>query len=430
MHLIRETLGCYDSHYETFLDTLESEINGGKKRLKVIGASATISEPESQLYHLYMKSGSIFPCRGPDRKESFYYLERQDAVSRYIIGVLPHSKTIIHAIQDILLYHALMVRIWEGDPDRLVSGGFFASREEAAAALSNYSVAVSYNTMKMQVDAIASAARKILSPQLRDWGLRGIKVQPLTGDVSFERVKMVLELLERKEGPRDVDLITATSMISHGVDIDALNFMVFMGVPTSTAEYVQAYSRVGRSHPGVVVVVVNHARERDTSHYRYFSNYHNLSDLLVEPVPINRWAKNSIERTLPGIFCASVMAYFEPQVQKAKGVKRRLYMSDGFTDSINDRSLKEEDILEFVRKCYHVEDPMGSQFDEAIRSGVHRYVNELTCPRKGSFISGVISTPPLISLRDTDVQVDVKTNAESFAPMGMVSAASKGVADQ
>jgi ATP-dependent helicase YprA (DUF1998 family) len=45
--------------------------------------------------------------------------------------------------------------------------------------------------------------------------------------------------------------IIATSAISHGVDIERLNLMVFAGLPSDIAEYVQASSRVGRTHVGV-----------------------------------------------------------------------------------------------------------------------------------------------------------------------------------
>lgn len=82
--------------------------------------------------------------------------------------------------------------------------------------------------------------------------------------------------------------ITATSMISHGVDVDRFNFMLFFGMPRQTAEYIQASSRVGRRLPGISIVCFSPGNERDRSHYHYFQKYHEYLERLVEPPAINR----------------------------------------------------------------------------------------------------------------------------------------------
>ena len=91
-------------------------------------------------------------------------------------------------------------------------------------------------------------------------------------------------------------------MISHGVDIDRLNGMLFYGMPRQMAEYIQSSSRVGRNHVGSVLVCFHPARERDRSHFSYFPKFHQFLGQLVEPVAINRWSQFSIDRTLPGLF--------------------------------------------------------------------------------------------------------------------------------
>lgn len=71
----------------------------------------------------------------------------------------------------------------------------------------------------------------------------------MTGDESFQDVREVLAQVENTDNVFDgINLIAATSMISHGVDADRFNVMFFYGIPGNTAEYIQAYSRTGRRY--------------------------------------------------------------------------------------------------------------------------------------------------------------------------------------
>src|SRR5438105_6696503 len=82
---------------------------------------------------------------------------------------------------------------------------------------------------------------------------RDIRVNlELTSTVGSAAIPQVLSRLNLSAGdPSAIDILLATNMLSVGVDIQRLGLMVVNGQPKTTSEYLQATSRVGRSHPGL-----------------------------------------------------------------------------------------------------------------------------------------------------------------------------------
>jgi hypothetical protein len=97
------------------------------------------------------------------------------------------------------------------------------------------------------------------------------------------------------------DVVLATNMISVGVDIDRLGLMTMMGQPQSSAEYIQATSRIGRQHPGLIITIFNSARSRDRSHYENFIPYHQALYRAVEATSATPFAARARERALHGV---------------------------------------------------------------------------------------------------------------------------------
>ena len=100
----------------------------------------------------------------------------------------------------------------------------------------------------------------------------------------------------------------ATNMISVGLDITRLGLMVVLGQPKTSAEYIQATSRVGRDpeRPGLVVTLLNIHRPRDRSHYERFAVFHQSFYRSVEATSVTPFSPRALDRGLAGTLVALV----------------------------------------------------------------------------------------------------------------------------
>src|SRR5207248_334874 len=101
--------------------------------------------------------------------------------------------------------------------------------------------------------------------------------------------------------------LVATSLISHGVDLDMLNVELMNRMTPTVAGYVQATSRAGRTHTGLVIVGFDRRIARERSFYQHFLDYHRYIDRMIAPVPVNRFARFAPQATMPGVVSALVL---------------------------------------------------------------------------------------------------------------------------
>ena len=101
-----------------------------------------------------------------------------------------------------------------------------------------------------------------------------------------------------------IQIAPATNMISVGVDIPRLNTMIVNGQPKTSAEYIQASSRVGREGPGVVFTFLAPTKNRDRSHYENYKAFHQAYYYYVESSSVTPFSGPALEKVLPTVLIA------------------------------------------------------------------------------------------------------------------------------
>ena len=114
----------------------------------------------------------------------------------------------------------------------------------------------------------------------------------------------------------------ATSAISHGVDVDKFNAMFFAGLPSDIAEYIQASSRVGRTHVGFSLLVPTPHSRRDRYVVETHDQFHRFLERMIPPPAVQRWADRAIRRMIPSILQAYLCGLVEQEIFAASGADK------------------------------------------------------------------------------------------------------------
>ncbi|MEV0365095.1 helicase-related protein [Nocardia fusca] len=295
LHLISGPLGTLTGLYETAIDILAA-------KPKVIASTATIRRASDQVTNLFGRQVAQFPPPGLDARDSWFAVEtpRREKASRRYMGLFS-----AHASQATLLVRTYAALLFQAFRARGVSDdktldaywtlvGYFNSLRLLSAAELQV-----YGDVAERIKALADHAG------LTDERASGIELVELSSRADSTKIGEYLKALERELPAENVfDVLLATNMISVGVDIDRLGLMAVMGQPQTTAEYIQATSRVGRKYPGLVAVMLNSARSRDRSHYESFQTFHSALYREVESTSVTPFSSRARDRGLHAVIVA------------------------------------------------------------------------------------------------------------------------------
>jgi hypothetical protein len=310
LHLISGPLGTMVGAYETAVNYLTSvRLGDNLVGPKIIASTATIRRADRQVGALFNKKLAVFPPLGLQSTDSWFGQEIPvtESPGRMYLGVYAPGRSVKTAL--VRVYATLLSRAKSildaneksGDPYMTLVGYYNSLRELGGA-------------IRLLEDDVP-ARITVLSRRDKDkWPRRYInKTDQLTSNKKAEEVPEILRQLEFEFSSqpvdpkrRPIDVLLASNMISVGVDIDRLAVMVVTGQPKTTAEYIQATSRVGRQSPGLVVCVYNWSRPRDTSHFERFRSYHGSLYRFVEATSVTPFSSRARDKALQGILSAMV----------------------------------------------------------------------------------------------------------------------------
>jgi hypothetical protein len=295
LHLISGPLGTVVGLYETIIDRLFTRDGLPPK---IIGSTATIRRAADQVGALFARDTCQFPPPALDAADSGFAVVDDAAPGRLYVGLTTAGRSAKFSLQaaagSLLQSGAKASPV----PDRqdpywtLVS--YFNSLRELGGAL-----------VLMQ-DDVADTIGQIADRRGED-ARRANDIEELTSRRSQAEVRDMLDLLARRVGEDGaLDAVLASNMLSVGVDVPRLGLMLVNGQPKGIAEYIQATSRVGRRHPGLVVALFNHAKARDRSHFETFRTWHQTLYRDVEATSVTPFASRARDRALHATLVALV----------------------------------------------------------------------------------------------------------------------------
>lgn len=331
---------------------------GAPRMPKIIAATATISAPERQLETLYQRIPLRFPYPGPDLYHSFFaepaappswnadrvslaaslsFAQAPEATApwmRLYVSLMTNDAThTVTTVGVLASFHGIITSLWDGllDDNRrpaaiatirdAISSGrsgdwhraaidraVAEGREDAVMALIDlHRIALAYVTNKKGGDQIIDALSAGVEHEHRRIGRAhaAFDSRLISGGIDMKDIQAVMEAAETPFAGKDypdvaqtVRNIVATSAISHGVDVDRFNSMFFAGLPSDIAEYIQASSRVGRTHVGFVMLLPTPQNRRDRYVVETHDIFHRFLERMIAPPAVERWAENAIKRTM------------------------------------------------------------------------------------------------------------------------------------
>lgn len=293
LHLIDGPLGSMYGLYEAAFEALIKRVKG---QPKYIASTATIKNADLQSNKIFARKIFQFPPHGLNINDNFFirYLDTawdEEKSGKIYMGI---SST---GFSQITFLIRVISRLLKSTYDKVTEPNskyywtnvvYFNAMKELAVGTSTY-----YQDVKERLEVISKNNKRELDPE---------RFIELSSRISSMKIPQLIDELEGEGNNADIiknhDALFTTAMFGTGIDIPHLSTMVVNGQPKTTSQYIQATGRIGRSHGGLVITLLNPSKSRDITHYEYFIPYHNRIHQYVEPVSVSPFSPGCIDIAL------------------------------------------------------------------------------------------------------------------------------------
>jgi hypothetical protein len=198
---------------------------------------------------------------------------------------------------------------------------------------------------------------------------------------------------------------------------------------------VQASSRSGRTHVGLLVTGFNRRSARERGFFQFFTETHAFLDRMIAPVPVNRFARFAVSVTAPGIVSALMLHLYGLARLRASGRPdkptpslQQIKQARAYLNSTEAPPRPQEDLVENVRRALGVGttvlrrvhggfaaqplfDPRMTQWlEQEAADHADRQWDILLDPTRAGGVAKNLKPEPLTSFR----QVDEHMNLNAF----------------
>lgn len=357
-HLMREADGTLDSHFETAYIQIAKDLSGMQP--VPIVSTATIAGISEFMGQLGLCQGVAVSGSTPEGyyvmpepgEQSVFFVELPGEMQHDTAAVAPFDVMLTWAVPDLIdVFFETLAEDYgydATDAGAQPPGGLEHLRQVMAYCSSYKNI----NALgEMNAGAVADSRLRRGRQRLKTRQLSSRYFTRESARQAIEHVKKVSQ-----------QILYATNIASIGVDIGNLNAIFFFGLPTNVSEFIQALNRTGREpgKPAVCIAVLGPNKERDMSYYRYWNQFIQGANYIVEPVPLNRYASTAVRRTFNNVATAVILMAYSQQKQ------RKLFYAGDVRTALATGLVPEQQILAELKEIYRAESDPAQEYPQLI----------------------------------------------------------------